>query len=96
MLFEKLKLGERRAFRSIYNRYVDEMWQYIYFKIGRVRMTEMILVKVFVILWNERETNTSMGLQQRLYSIARTEIIRYFRDYDADDFRRYLRDKGFI
>lgn len=96
ILFQKLRLGEQWAFRDIYTLYASELYQYVFRKTGKQVVSETILTKIFVTLWNDREIYTTSSLKQKLYSITRMEVLRYIRDFDPDEFRKYLRKNGFL
>ena len=81
-LIKKIIHGDTRAFRVLYDRYVDEIYRYVYYRISRSSLeaedlTQNVFIKAWdVILKNRTENYNFRGL---IYKIARNLTIDHWR-----------------
>jgi len=81
-LLSRLKNDNKEAFIEAYDLYVDEIYRFVFFKIGSKEEAEDITSAVFLKTWNyiqETEKLIEKTLKALLYKIARTTIIDHYR-----------------
>src|SRR3989338_11153519 len=82
ILFYKIKKNERQAFIKAYDLYIDQLYRFIYFKVGSKEEAEDLCSAVFLKAWNyilEKSLIEEKSLKALLYKIARNSIIDYYR-----------------
>ena len=98
-LLSRLKNDNKEAFIEAYDLYVNEIYRFVFFKIGSKEEAEDITSAVFLKTWNhiqETEKLIEKTLKALLYKIARTTIIDHYRktsnqvNFSIDD-----EEKGF-
>jgi RNA polymerase sigma-70 factor (ECF subfamily) len=73
---------DKQAFVKIYNLYVDDIYRFIYFKVGHKEEAQDITSDVFLKAWNYIALNKidkSKNLKALFYKIARNTIVDYYR-----------------
>jgi RNA polymerase sigma-70 factor (ECF subfamily) len=70
------------AFGILYERYVDRIYNYVYFRVGNVQDAEDITAKVFFKALNAISSYRHMGLpfSSWLYRIAHNQVANFHRD----------------
>lgn len=79
----RLKSHDREAFVKAYDKNVNDIHRFIYFKIGNKEETNDLTSMVFLKTWNHIKNNSledSKTLRALLYKIARNTIIDYYRE----------------
>ncbi len=81
-LFLKLKQKDREAFIEAYDKYVDDIYRFIFFKVNQKQEAEDITSQVFLKSWNHIQTNSIKDyktLKAFFYKVARNLIIDHYR-----------------
>ena len=82
LLVERAKLGDKQAFARLYEKYLDAIYRYIYFKVGQDQMeAEDQTQKVFMKSWEQLATFDSRGgtFQAWIYRIAHNLVVDFYR-----------------
>lgn len=80
LLFKAKHTGDAEAYGEIYDRYVERIYRFIFFKIGNKQDAEDISSDVFLKAWQYiKEGNEIKNVNALLYSIARNSVIDYYR-----------------
>ncbi len=84
-LFSKISQGDEASFRIFFEKYRDQLFNYI-FKITKSRESaEEIVLDVFIKLWSGREMLKEVGNPDGfLYRIAHNKSIDFFRSVQKD------------
>ncbi|MFH1522631.1 MAG: sigma-70 family RNA polymerase sigma factor [Patescibacteria group bacterium] len=85
-IFSLLKKKDREAFIRAYDLYIDQIYRFIYFKIGNKEEAQDLTSVVFLKTWNYIQNNTLEDfktLKALIYRVARTSIIDYYRKNKA-------------
>ncbi len=81
-LFWKLKKKDENAFLEVYERYVDDVYRFVYFKVGGSEEAQDITSIVFLKTWNyvqENKLQESKSLKSFVYKVARNCVVDYYR-----------------
>lgn len=82
ILLERLYRRDQAAFAEVYDLYVDEIYRFIYYKVGNSKEeAEDLTSSVFLKTWNHLLENKRKGdsLRPLLYKIARNTVIDHYR-----------------
>jgi RNA polymerase sigma-70 factor (ECF subfamily) len=82
LLLYKIKKKDRAAFVRAYDLYIDQLYRFIYFKVGNREEAEDLCSSVFLKTWNYILANSlkdQKTLKALLYKIARNLIIDHYR-----------------
>jgi RNA polymerase sigma-70 factor (ECF subfamily) len=82
-LLQQLKNQDKDAFIKVYDEYVQDVYRFVYFKIGKEEEAQDLTSMIFLKAWNYIQTNTlsdSKTLRALVYKIARTSIIDHYRE----------------
>jgi len=82
ILYSRIKNKDRQAFVNAYDLYVDQIYRFIYFKVGNKEEAEDLSSAVFLKIWSYLQENNiidSKTLRPLLYKIARNIIIDHYR-----------------
>lgn len=82
-LLQQLKSKDKEAFIQVYDEYVQDIYRFIYFKVGKEAEAQDLSSMVFLKAWNHIQNNSltdSKTLRALVYKIARTSIIDYYRE----------------
>lgn len=81
ILVEKSKHGDRDAFGTLYQKYLDGIYRYVYFRVGKREVAEDISATVFAKAWEKLSSYTRVdgSLKAWLYTIAHNQVIDYYR-----------------
>ncbi|NTU98950.1 RNA polymerase sigma factor [Candidatus Falkowbacteria bacterium] len=82
ILFAKLKSQDQAAFLEAYDRYVDKIYRFIFFKVGDAAEAEDLTSATFLKTWQyigQQETVDEKTLPALLYRIARNVVIDHYR-----------------
>ena len=90
-LFLRLKkYKDKQAFMAAYDSYVDQIYRFIFFKIGNQEEAKDLTSQVFVRCWTYvrdgklKDSNDYKSLKSFLYKIARNSVIDYYRQNKAE------------
>ena len=81
-LYLKVKNKEKEAFMEGYDLYVDDIYRFIYFKVGNQEDAKDLTSLVFLKTWNHIKNNSlesSKTLRALFYKVARNAIIDFYR-----------------
>ena len=73
---------DKQAFLEIYNMYVDDIYRFIYFKVGHREEAQDIASSVFLKAWDYiilNKVDKSKNLKALFYKIARNSVVDYYR-----------------
>jgi len=79
----RLKSHDKDAFIKAYDESVNDIYRFVYFKVGNKEEANDITSMVFLKTWNHIQNNSledSKTLRALLYKIARTTIIDHYRE----------------
>jgi RNA polymerase sigma-70 factor (ECF subfamily) len=81
-LVEMAKIGDKDAFGELYERYLDKIYSYIYYRTGNHHDTEDLTARVFFRAMAHIESYTERGVpfQAWLYRIAHNLVANWHRD----------------
>jgi RNA polymerase sigma-70 factor (ECF subfamily) len=82
-LLQQLKSHDKEAFIKVYDKYVRDIYRFVYFKVGKEAEAQDLTSMVFLKAWNYIQTNSltsSKTLRALVYKIARTSIIDHYRE----------------
>lgn len=82
ILVEKAKQGDRDAFGTLYQKYLDGIYRYVYFRVGKREIAEDITATVFAKAWEKLSSYIRVdgSLKAWLYTIAHNLVIDYYRE----------------
>ncbi|MDD4900785.1 MAG: RNA polymerase sigma factor [Patescibacteria group bacterium] len=86
LLLYKIKKNDKAAFIKAYDLYVDQLYRFIYFKVGNKEEAEDLCSSVFLKTWNyilENSLTDHKTLKALLYRISRNLIIDHYRKNKA-------------
>jgi len=81
-LLSGVKKRDRQAFIEAYDLYVDQIFRFVYFKVGNKEEADDLTSIVFLKTWNYVQDSSLKDfktLRSLIYKIARTSIIDYYR-----------------
>ncbi|MDO9399454.1 MAG: RNA polymerase sigma factor [bacterium] len=81
-LLLKVRNKDRQAFIKAYDLYIDQLYRFIYFKVGNKEEAEDLTSSVFLKTWAYLQENNIINektLKALLYKIARNLIIDHYR-----------------
>ncbi|MBI2459136.1 MAG: RNA polymerase sigma factor [Parcubacteria group bacterium] len=82
LLLYKIKKNDKQAFIKAYDLYIDQLYRFIYFKVGSREEAEDLCSAVFLKTWSyilENSLKEPKTLKALLYKIARNLIIDHYR-----------------
>jgi len=82
ILFSQLKSRNKQAFIKAYDLYVDQIYRFIFFKVGHKEEAEDLTSAVFLKAWNYIQNNNLIdykSFKSLIYKIARNSIIDHYR-----------------
>ncbi|HEX7041865.1 MAG TPA: RNA polymerase sigma factor [Patescibacteria group bacterium] len=80
ILIHEAKLGDKEAFGRLYKIYVDKIYRFVFFRVGRKReITEDIVSDIFLKAWEKLDTFKKGNFQAWVYMIARNKVIDHYR-----------------
>ena len=80
--FYRIKKKNKEAFLAVYDRYAEDIYRFVYFKVSSPEEAKDITSAVFLKAWNslrENEIGEAKSLAAYLYKIARNCIIDHYR-----------------
>lgn len=89
-LFLKLRATrDPEVYGKLYDIYVDQIYRFVYFKVGRKEEAEDLTADVFLKTWqyiNEMGSEVIENLRAFLYQAARNAVIDFYRSRDQKEF----------
>lgn len=82
ILFRKLEKKDKDAFVKAYDLYFDDIYRFVYFKVGKKETAEDLTSSVFLKAWDHVQNNSISDyrtLRALFYKVARNLIIDYYR-----------------
>jgi len=89
-LFFQVKKKDTGAFIAAYDLYADDIYRFVFFKIGNVEEAKDLTSAVFLKVWNyaqSRGLDESKSLRAFIYKTARNSIIDYYRQKREGEMR---------
>ena len=86
LLIQKAKNGESAAFGQLYDRYLPQIYRFVFLKVGRKQDAEDIAQQVFASAWQNVNRFEFKGFpfSSWLYRIASNAVIDYYRTYKTN------------
>ena len=80
-LVQKSQAGETQAFGEIYDIYIDDIYRFIFYKVGQREVAEDLTEDTFFKAWQKLDSfsQTKHPFSSWLYRIAKNTVIDYFR-----------------
>ncbi len=81
-LSSRAKRQDKEAFVALYNRYVDDIFRFVYFKTGHREEAQDLTSAVFLKAWDYISKNSldkEKSLKALFYKIARNSVADYYR-----------------
>ena len=78
---------DKQAFVEIYKLYLDDIYRFIYFKVGHREDAQDISSSVFLKAWDyisDNKVDKSKNLKALFYKIARNSVVDYYRSKKND------------
>jgi len=97
LLLYKVKKHDKQAFIKAYDLYIDQLYRFVYFKVGSREEAEDLCSAVFLKTWNYILANSlkdEKTLRALLYKIARNLIIDHYRKNRARETMSLDHDKA--
>lgn len=97
LLFYKIKKKDKQAFINAYDLYIDQLYRFIYFKVGNREEAEDLCSGVFLKTWHyilRNNLKDCKTLKALLYKISRNLIIDHYRKSKADQTVRLENENG--
>ncbi len=82
-LLQQLKHKDKEAFIKVYDEYAEDLYRFIYFKVGKETEAQDLTSLVFLKAWHHIQANSlsdSKTLRALVYKIARHAVIDYYRE----------------
>lgn len=82
VIYLRLKQKDKEAFTDAYDKYIDDIYRFIFFKVGQKEEAEDLSSQVFLKTWNHIQNNSITDyktLKSLLYKVARNLIIDHYR-----------------
>lgn len=81
ILVGKSRAGDTGAFGKLYDLYMDTIYRFVYFRVGRREDAEDITEQVFINMFTaiKRYTDKGLPFEAWMYRIARNKIIDFYR-----------------
>ena len=80
LLFKAKSFNDAEAYGQIYDRYIERIYRFIFFKVSNQSDAEDIASETFLKVWQYiKEGQPVKNLNALLYSVARNLIIDYYR-----------------
>ena len=82
-LLAQLKSKDKDAFVRVYDEYVQDIYRFIYFKVGKEIEAQDLTSLVFLKAWHHVQSSSlvdSKTLRALVYKIARNAIIDHYRE----------------
>jgi len=82
-LLEQLKSKDKDAFVKVYDEYVQDIYRFIYFKVGKEIEAQDLTSLVFLKAWQHVQSNSLVEgktLRALVYKVARNAIIDHYRE----------------
>ena len=83
ILYLRLKQKDKDAFIKAYDSYIDDIYRFIYFKVGSKEDAEDITSQVFLKSWDYIQNNNLLEyktIKAFFYRVARNTVIDHYRD----------------
>ena len=79
-LSEAIRCSDYSAFKSLYYKYYEPLYRYIFYRTRSIELTKDLLQDVFTRLWlNRKKVNPAKSLKSYIYSITSNLVIDYYR-----------------
>lgn len=98
LLLYKIRRNDKQAFVKAYDLYVDQLYRFIYFKVGNREEAEDLCSAVFLKTWNyilQNSLKDGGSLKALLYKISRNLIIDHYRKNSARETVSLDHGRGF-
>lgn len=89
-LLWKVKRKDEQAFIKVYEKYIDDIFRFIYFKIGDQEEAQDVAAEVFLKTWSyikEDKLKEVKSLKPFVYKVARNSVIDHYRKNKPGEIR---------
>lgn len=89
-LFFRVKKKDKNAFIEAYDLYADDIYRFVFFKIGKTEDAKDLTSAIFLKVWNFAQSqglDESKSLRAFIYKTARNSIIDYYRQQRESEVR---------
>jgi len=88
-----LNSSDETAFRELYIRYKDRLWNYIFSFLKSEDESDDLIQEIFIHLWELRHSvNPELSFSSFIYTMTKNKVLNYFRDKDLDlQYRRSIK-----
>lgn len=79
---DRIKKRDKDAFTKAYDKNIDDIYRFVFFKVGSKEEAQDITSAIFLKTWNHIQNNTlesAKTLRALLYKVARSTIIDHYR-----------------
>ncbi len=78
-LLRRAATGDREAFVRLYDRFVDQVFRYVYFNVGDRSIAEQLTSRVFMSAWRglQREAQAELSFGSWLFRLAHNTVADY-------------------
>jgi len=98
-LFFRVKKKDKNAFIEAYDLYADDVYRFVFFKIGNTEEAKDLTSAVFLKVWNYAQSkglDASKSLRAFIYKTARNSIIDHYRQLRETEARLDSGEGGLI
>ena len=86
ILLKQAKLGDKEAFGRLYEKYLDRVYRYIFYRVGQnAQLAEDLVQTTFLRAWEKLETFDTGSFQAWIYTIARNLLIDHIRSHKQQE-----------
>jgi RNA polymerase sigma-70 factor (ECF subfamily) len=79
-LVEAICLSDKEAFKTLYYRYYQKLYRFLWYRTGSIEQAKDTLQEVFIRLWQRRENlDADKSIKSYLYSIAYNLVIDHLK-----------------
>ncbi|MCK5076860.1 MAG: RNA polymerase sigma-70 factor [Calditrichia bacterium] len=79
-IYTGLQNSDFSAFKTIFNKYQSDIFNFLHYKTGNVQVAEDILQETFIKLWeNRKNIKADLSLKSYIYTISNNMALNYFR-----------------
>ena len=79
-LVRQIKSSNVEVYKSVFTQYHDEIFNFLYYKMGNIQAAEDVLQDTFVTLWENRHNlKEDLSLKSYLYTLAKNKALNFIR-----------------
>ena len=89
-LIQRSITGDQEAYGDLYERYLDPIYRYIYYRVDTVEeaedLTELVFIKVWQDLRSRSAKNVVRNFKAWLYRVAHNQVVDHYRKHRPEQF----------